>query len=134
VTRVETVYVTQPATTTYVETAPAPATTAAYPSASTGETGAWAAAPATARVETVTSTCFCSCHCNGQRPCICDYPCGSEYAYDADAFDLSLTYTSYSESLDPETIWSSYAGLDRYETDTEPFLYEATAQNDNGAM
>ena len=134
VTRVETVYVTQPATTTYVEAAPAPATTAAYPSAPAGETGAWGSAPAVDRVETAASTCFCSCHCNGQRPCTCDYPCGAEYAYDANAFDLSLDYTSYSESLDPETIWSSYAGFDRYETDPEPFLYEATAQNGNDPL
>ncbi|MDD4017076.1 MAG: hypothetical protein PHV28_03940, partial [Kiritimatiellae bacterium] len=45
VTRVETVYVTQPATTTYVEAAPAPATTVAYPSAPAAETGAWESAP-----------------------------------------------------------------------------------------
>lgn len=134
VTRVETVYVTQPATTTYVEAAPAPATTVAYPSAPAAETGAWESAPAVDRVETITSACFCSCHCNGQRPCTCDYPCGSEYAYDANAFDLSLDYTSYSESLDPETIWSSYAGFDRYETDPEPFLYEATVQNGNDPL
>ena len=135
VTRVETVYVTQPATTTYVEaTAPAPTTTAAYPSAPAGETGAWESAPAVERVETATSTCFCSCHCNGQRPCTCDYPCGSEYTYDSRAFDLSLDYKSYSESLDPETIWSSYAGFDRYDSEPEPFLYETTVQNGNNAM
>jgi len=154
----ETVYVTQPATTTYVAESPAattyaapdssaattyaaqPATTtyAAQPATTTYaaqptttpqilpqqatpavEPAAAAAAPAMPAAETaIAEPCNCPCHCNRQRPCTCSYPCGSEYAVVPEAFDLNANYASYADSLDPETIWSSYAGLDRWDADT----------------
>jgi hypothetical protein len=58
--------------------------------------------------------CFCACKCNGRVPCICQYPCGSEFAYSPDEYTLK-GFSSYSESLSAELIWSSYAGLDRPE-------------------
>ncbi len=126
VTRTETVYVTQPATTTYVVQEPASAPLAP---------ASWEQqAPAASTGSGETATCFCACHCNGQKPCTCEYPCGSEYAYDASAFDLSLAYEPYAESLDPETIWSSYAGLDRFDPDTEAFADTATVQTGNDPM
>jgi hypothetical protein len=126
----QTVYVTQPATTTYVvqSAAEAPVVQQAAPVAAAplqAQT-AWDVAPAVEQAETVATSCFCPCHCNGQRPCTCEYPCGSEYAVQADQFDLSLVYSPYSETLNPETIWSSYAGLDRETSYTDPNLYDAT--------
>jgi hypothetical protein len=64
--------------------------------------------------------CFCACKCNGRVPCICEYPCGSEFAYSPEDYTLA-GFSSYAESLDPELIWSSYAGLDR----SEPEAYIA---------
>ena len=137
VTRTETVYVTQPATTTYVvqnaEAAPvaqpsAYVVTEAQPAQPVLE--AVPAAPSAESIQTVVTECLCPCHCNGQRPCTCDYPCGSEYAVANDQFNLSFAYSPYAETLNPETIWSSYAGLDRWETDTEPTLFEATVSTD----
>ncbi len=58
--------------------------------------------------------CFCACKCNGRVPCICEYACGSEFAYSPDDYTLK-GFASYSESLNAELIWSSYAGLDRPE-------------------
>jgi hypothetical protein len=58
--------------------------------------------------------CFCACKCNGRVPCICEYACGSEFAYSPDEYTLK-GFSSYSESLNKELIWSSYAGLDRAE-------------------
>ena len=145
VTGVETVYVTQPATTTYVVQSPAPTTyveQSPAPAAPVQQAAAVVteepppqpnreAAPAAERAETVASPCFCPCHCNGQRPCTCDYPCGSEYAVSDEQFDLSNAYSSYAVTLSPETIWSSYAGLDRWDSAPEPTLHEATVSTDN---
>lgn len=58
--------------------------------------------------------CFCACKCNGRVPCICEYPCGSEFAYSPDEYTLG-GFSSYADSLNRELIWSSYAGLDRGE-------------------
>ena len=66
-----------------------------------------------AAVDAAAIGCFCPCHCNGQRPCICAYPCGAEYAVAREEFDLRLSFASYADTLDPETIWVAYAGLDR---------------------
>jgi hypothetical protein len=111
VTSTETVYVTQPATqTTYVYNAPTDVATAQPAETATR----WYAASAAAQVETEVAGCFCPCHCNGQRPCTCDYPCGAEYALHVDDLDLSLSYQSYAETLNPETIWGSYAGFDKW--------------------
>ena len=60
------------------------------------------------------ANCFCACKCNGRVPCICEYACGSEFAYSPDDYTLK-GFASYSESLNAELIWSSYAGLDRPE-------------------
>ena len=58
--------------------------------------------------------CSCACGCNGQVPCTCEYPCGSEYDDDeTQAYLLSNSFVSYAVSLNPETIWASYAGFDR---------------------
>jgi len=57
--------------------------------------------------------CFCECQCNGQAPCTCEYPCGAEYADEHDTYRLSDEFVSYTVSLNPETIWASYAGFDR---------------------
>ena len=149
VTRTETVYVTQPAAQTSViyeepqtyASAPA-APLSAYPAASTTapllpqpvaapatqpENTMWDAAPAVARTDTETIGCFCSCHCNGQRPCICAYPCGAEYAIVREAFDLSLSFASYADTLDPETIWGAYAGFDRWAALEDDTLYADSA-------
>ena len=67
--------------------------------------------------------CFCVCNCNGRVPCICEYACGSEYAYSPDEYTVK-EFSSYSESLNKELIWSSYAGLDRAEP--EALVAEAT--------
>jgi hypothetical protein len=58
--------------------------------------------------------CLCACKCNGKVPCICEYECGSEFAYSPQDYTLG-GFVSYSESLNTELIWSSYAGLDRPE-------------------
>jgi len=143
VTRTETVYVNEPAvtapydanysvSTTYpaAQAAPIPAAAAPAPVPEPAPT-AWEAAPAVQSTETVAEGCFCPCHCNGQRACTCDYPCGAEFAVVADQFNLGYVYSSYAETLDPETIWTSYAGLDRWDVAQEPFLNEATASSDN---
>jgi hypothetical protein len=74
--------------------------------------------PATAAVQTPpaeeNARCFCACKCNGRVPCTCEYACGSEFAYSPDEYTLK-GFSSYSESLNKELIWSSYAGLDRAE-------------------
>ena len=57
--------------------------------------------------------CFCACHCNGQVPCTCEYPCGSELGGGGESYRLGDTFSSYTVSLNPETIWASYAGFDR---------------------
>lgn len=120
VTSTEIVYVTPPATTTFVvqnpAAAPAVQQLAASPAPPLQPQTAWDAAPAAERVETAAERCFCACRCNGQRACTCEYPCGSEYAVVDEQFDLSLAYRSYAESLSPEMIWSSYAGLDRQDS------------------
>ena len=64
--------------------------------------------------------CFCACKCNGRVPCICEYPCGSEFAYSPEDYTLG-GFSSYADSLNKELIWSSYAGLDR----SEPEAYVA---------
>ena len=69
--------------------------------------------------------CFCACRCNGRVPCICEYACGSEFAYYPEEYTLK-GFTSYSKSLNPELIWSSYAGLDRIEP--EALVVEAMEQ------
>ena len=61
--------------------------------------------------------CFCACKCNGRVPCICEYACGSEFAYSPDEYTLK-GFSSYAESLNAELIWSSYAGLDRAEPES----------------
>jgi hypothetical protein len=60
--------------------------------------------------------CFCACKCNGRVPCICEYACGSEFAYAPEDYTLQ-GFASYAESLNAELIWSSYAGLDRVESE-----------------
>ncbi len=132
VTRTETVYVTEPATTSYVVQNTGAAPALQQPAATVTETQqtVWAAAPAVERAETGATSCFCPCHCNGQRPCTCNYPCGAEYSVSADQLNLSLGYSSYAETLNPETIWTSYAGLDRWDAYTEPQLLDATASTD----
>ena len=57
--------------------------------------------------------CFCACHCDGLVPCTCEYPCGSEFEDISDTYRLGDTFVSYTVSLNPETIWASYAGFDR---------------------
>ncbi len=140
VTRTEIVYTTQPATTSYVIESPAPPTyTATSPAtapqivqSAPAPTQIVQAAPAVPGTEMPASErCFCQCHCNRQRPCTCDYPCGAEFADIGEAFNLSYVYESYAESLDPETIWSSYAGLDRWDTESDARLFEATASTEN---
>ena len=148
VVRTETVYVNQPAPTSYVVESPAPtayaaetAVPATYAAAGPGTAtqviqAQPAAAPAVGMAapsvaEVPVEPCFCPCHCNGQRPCTCAYPCGAEYAVDEETFDLSNVYESYAESLDPETIWSSYAGLDRWDAEADPRFFDATAAADN---
>jgi hypothetical protein len=132
----EPLYVAQPATTTYIVQSAAAAPRVQQPAAAVAEApqpqAVWEDAPAVDRAETLATSCFCSCHCNGQRPCTCDYPCGSEYAVVADQFNLSVTYSPYAELLNPEVIWSSYAGLDRENAYAEPNLGEATASTGMG--
>ena len=118
----ETVYVTEPSNVVYNTAQPASQTSVAAPAPAV-----WDSAPAEERAETLANRCFCRCGCNGQRPCVCEYPCGSEYAWQPEDFDLSLDYASYSETLDPETIWLSYANLDYLEADPRVFDRAATA-------
>ena len=87
----------------------------------------WDAAPAVARVDITAIGCFCPCRCNGKRPCICAYPCGAEYTIAREEFDLSLNFVSYTDTLDPEAIWVSYAGLDRATTLNGDSLYAGSA-------
>jgi len=68
----------------------------------------------TQQVENTPAPCFCACKCNGRVPCICEYACGSEFNYSPEAYTL-VDFISYSESLNAELIWSSYAELDRPE-------------------
>jgi len=71
--------------------------------------------PAEAKqVEAAPEPCFCACKCNRRVPCICEYACGSEFNYSPEAYTL-VDFISYSESLNAELIWSSYAELDRPE-------------------
>jgi hypothetical protein len=150
---VETVYVTQPATATYVVESTEAAPVIQPPAPPPDDQNADAArlvqqpptipvsevpqtqtvcedTPAVERIGTAATSCFCPCHCNGQRPCTCDYPCGAEYAVVADQFNLSSGYTSYTEKLNPETIWASYAGFDREDSYTEPYLFDTTVSAD----
>ena len=135
----ETVYVTQPAVATTVVATPATVTTAAPQTTApiitatpaTAIPEVWEAAPAVQQVETVTEGCFCPCHCNGQRPCICDYPCGSEYAVKDEDFDLSLGFGSYAETLNAESIWTSYAGMDRWDPEAETSPFGASISTDS---
>ena len=147
VTRTETVYVTQPATQATVvyeeqpdnaPAAPPNVTPQAAPVSTTEpllpqpvpapatqpENTAEDAAPDVAYTDTGTDDCFCPCGCNGRRPCICDYACGAEYAVTREAFDLSLSFASYAETLDPEVIWGVYAGLDRIAASDDGTLYD----------
>jgi hypothetical protein len=97
-------------------TSPAPANPAPQTPATAARDEANAAAEQTER-------CLCACKCNGKVACICEYACGSEYAYSPEAYTLG-NFVSYSESLNSELIWSSYAGLDRPES--TDFVAEAT--------
>lgn len=107
------VYVEKPAqqTVEYVQQAPAlpasetPQLQAALPSV---------AAEAQSAQAQESARCFCACKCNGRIACVCEYACGSEFAYSPDDYTLK-GFASYSESLNAELIWSSYAGLDRPE-------------------
>ncbi|MEI6646706.1 MAG: hypothetical protein WCP12_11795 [bacterium] len=117
------VYVNQPAQPnepmqeSFIAPVPAPVTTPPQP----------ALESATAEVQPPPASemtrCFCACNCNGRVPCICEYACGSEYAYSPDEYTVK-EFSSYSESLNKELIWSSYAGLDRAEP--EALVAEAT--------
>ena len=60
-----------------------------------------------------TNECFCACHCNGKVPCTCEYPCGSEIGDETETYQLKSSFVSYTVTLNPETIWASYAGFDR---------------------
>lgn len=130
-----TVYVNQPATTTVMSEQPAPEANTAYAAApAAASPSAWEAAPAVEQSETAATTCFCPCRCNGQRPCTCSYPCGAEYALGDEEFDLSRGFASYSDTMSPEVIWSSYAGLDRWDTDSEAYDRGAIATLGNGSL
>jgi len=87
--------------------APVPSSPAAQSPATVAREEGTAAAEQTER-------CLCACKCNGKVACICEYACGSEFAYSPEAYTLG-DFVSYSESLNTELIWSSYAGLDRPE-------------------
>ena len=129
----QTVYAAQPAQTSTVISEPAANSPYSLPVRATAPAPLDGSAPVVAaeqpawedksdtvrRVETEATRCFCPCNCNGQRPCVCNYPCGSENALLDQEFNLGLAYTPYAEALNPETIWSSYAGLDRWDTSTE---------------
>ena len=126
VTRTETVYVTQPAETVYVAQPPAATTTAAAePPAAAPAAGPATGEATPAGAEAEASTCLCTCRCNGQRLCVCSYPCGAEYAFGEQELNLGVAYTPYSVALNPETIWLSYAGLDRWDASAEAFPLEA---------
>ena len=58
----------------------------------------WEAAPAVERVDTAAAGCLCPCRCNGQRPCTCSYPCGSEYALRDEDFALNRSFASYADA------------------------------------
>lgn len=132
VTRTETVYITQPATTTYIVQEGAPAATAITQQAPPPATATAPGTPAAAQPERAepAAECFCACHCNARYTCTCDYPCGSEYTVTPEAFNLSLSFVSYAATLNPETIWVSYAGLDRWDSDANATRFEATAAAD----
>ncbi len=138
----ETVYITQPATTTVTVAQPAtttvvtdpsasysaaPASYAAVPADVAGTVSAWDAAPAAQQAEAAATTCFCPCHCNGIKPCTCAYPCGSEYALRDEDLDLSLAFSSYANTMNAEIIWSSYAGLDRWDARADAYDGDAFA-------
>jgi hypothetical protein len=61
------------------------------------------------------------------QPGFDEYLYDMEYNYHPEDFDLSLNFVSYAESLDPETIWLSYAGLDHLETAAEHYDSQSTA-------
>ena len=120
VTRTETIYVTQPSTTTIIyEQAP-------YAQPDTAPATLWDAAPAVEQIDTAAIGCFCACRCNGRHACICDYPCGAEYTMRAEDTDLGISYESYADMLDPETIWESYLGLDRWTQPDDTFYADTT--------
>lgn len=119
-TRTETVYVSAPVVSAPVDAAPvaaASATVAVTPQPAVitpaVTPSAWQAAPAEVQVDVTLTGCFCACRCDGQRDCMCDYPCGAEYALLPDEFDLSLAFVSYTEVPHTETVWAAYAGIDR---------------------
>lgn len=132
----ETIYITQPATTTVIYE-PA-ATTASYAAPAPNATAApayavapavYASVPQTAptseRVESAETECLCPCQCNGVRACTCEYPCGSEDAWRDDYGDWGLSYISYADNLSPEIIWTSYAGLDRWDASASGYAAAA---------
>ena len=120
VTHTETIYVTQPSTTTVIYEQPP------YAQPEAGSASLWNDAPAVEQIDTATIGCLCACRCNGRHACICDYPCGAEYAMHTEDFDLGLAYQSYSDVLDPETIWQSYIGLDRWTQSVETFYADSS--------
>lgn len=117
----ETVYVNQPSEVTYVTSATA-ASDAPYSAPVNTEP---AVAPqATAYTETpATRTPLDS----DNQPGFGEYLYDMEYDYQPEDFDLSQNFVSYTESLDPETIWLSYAGLDQSETAAEHYDSQSTA-------
>lgn len=123
VTRTETVYITQPATTTYIVQEQAPSVTTAVT-----QPPSLAATIPQERAEP-SDGCFCACHCNNRQACTCDYPCGAEQAVVPEAFSLSLSYVSYAVTLNPETIWASYAGLDRWDSDVTVTEFAVSADH-----
>lgn len=123
VTRTEYVYVQQPASATIIDSAPVivePATT--YPTQSyllpetTNNAPVIIESPLSNGDLSSTPTslipsCFCACQCNGERPCVCEFPCGMEFAWDPNEFNLHNTFISFTEEPRIEAIWMAYAGL-----------------------
>jgi len=118
VTRVETVYVTQPAAETAVyesalPTAPAVDHVAAQTVEAAIPTPAQTAVPETPAGESVNAF-------------VLDDPF-SDFGYATAPEDFTLHFVSYAESLDAEMIGASYAGFDRMDSDVLVHLDEETA-------
>ncbi|MDD4101221.1 MAG: hypothetical protein PHU80_01140 [Kiritimatiellae bacterium] len=115
----ETVYVNQPSTVTYATAQPAAATSQTFVQTNTEvPTTAWATAPSEERIEALPADYFS----DGYSSETAFYDLPEDFA-----LDLRLNYVSYAESLDPETIWLSYSGLDYWDTDTGLYNNAATA-------
>ena len=133
VTQSETVYVSQPVSTATAVPVPeavvsAPVPEADAPTASPPPLPAGEALPVSVSSATVTNMQTVALNeATANATAAGEIPSGFEYATTSE--DFALDFASYSETLNAERIWSSYAGLDRSDPSAKIRLDDETAAN-----